>query len=872
VTWRGTFATLVIVAGLGALALMVIDADRFDPPGAGIPRALAEERAARVSGVRYAVSLTVPASPAQRISGRLTATFLLQTRDRPLAFDFNQPADALTSVRVNGAFVDAAVEASHVVLSREHLVVGPNTVEFEFTAGDEALNRQEDFLYSLFVPARASLTMPLFDQPNIKARWQLTLTIPHGWTAVSNARQSGLVGTPMGTSVAFETTQPLPPYLFAFAAGRFQVESAERGGRTMRLFHRETDRGRLERNRQALFDLHARALAWLEEYTAIPYPFETFDIVLIPAFQFTGMEHPGALFYNATTLLLEPTATQSEALARASVIAHETAHMWFGNLVTMSWFDDVWMKEVFANFMAAKIVNPSFPEMDHELRFLIQHYPAAYDVDRTDGSNPIRQPLENLTEAGTLYGAIIYQKAPIVMRQLEMLAGPDVLRAGLREYLSAYRYGNATWPDLVRRLDERSPLDLDAWNRSWVTEPGRPTITTRLDAANGRISRLSLHQRDPRGRAIVWPQRLVVAVSSAGHVHEFDVMLDKADVTIEAAMGLPVPEWVLPVGLGLGYGLFELDAGTVTSLTASIQTIRSPVLRGAALVALWEWMLEDGITVDAVWTTLLAALPVEHDELNLQLELDYARTLFWRFMPPAGRESAALGFEALLRSGLQNSRTMSARAAWFRTLRSVAITPDTLGWLDSVWRRETAVPDLRLAETDETALALELALRDHPGAAARLETQQQRIANPDRRARFTFLMPSVSADPSIRKAFVERLQQVDHRRHETWVVDGLRYVHHPLRTSTSRPFVVPLLKRLPEIQRTGDIFFPQRWADATLSGYQTPEEAAEVRSFIDSLAANYPERLRWTLLSAADMLFRSAKHFEGQKAEGRGQR
>ena len=133
--------------------------------------------------------------------------------------------------------------------------------------------------------------------------------------------------------------------------------------------------------------------------------------------------------------MLDESATQDQMLGRASVIAHETAHMWFGDLVTMRWFSDVWMKEVFANFMAAKIVNPSFPAINHELRFLLAYYPAAYDVDRTAGTNEIRQPLANLDDAGTLYGAIIYQKAPIVMRQLETLMGADAFRDGLREYL-----------------------------------------------------------------------------------------------------------------------------------------------------------------------------------------------------------------------------------------------------------------------------------------------------------------------------------------------------------------------------------------------------------------------------------------------------
>ena len=138
----------------------------------------------------------------------------------------------------------------------------------------------------------------------------------------------------------------------------------------------------------------------------------------------------------------------------------------------MKWFDDVWLKEVFANFMAAKIVNPTFPDIDHELRFFLQHYPSAYDVDRTAGTNPIRQTLDNLKDAGSLYGPIIYQKAPIVMRQLEQMLGPDVLRDGLREYLTRFAFGNATWTDLIEILDARTGEDLAAWSRAWVEQAG----------------------------------------------------------------------------------------------------------------------------------------------------------------------------------------------------------------------------------------------------------------------------------------------------------------------------------------------------------------------------------------------------------------
>ena len=230
------------------------------------------------------------------------------------------------------------------------------------------------------------------------------------------------------------------------------METGERDGRTFHMYHRETDDAKVARNREAAFDLHAAALRWMEDYTGISYPFDKFDFVLIPSFQYGGMEHPGAILYRASSLLLDEAVTQNQLLARASVIAHETAHMWFGDLVTMSWFDDVWTKEVFANFMAAKIVNPSFPDVDHDLRFLLTHYPAAYAVDRTEGANPIRQQLRNLADAGSLYGAIIYQKAPIAMSHLEARIGEDTFRDGLRDYLTRFQFGRAA--ELRRRASD----------------------------------------------------------------------------------------------------------------------------------------------------------------------------------------------------------------------------------------------------------------------------------------------------------------------------------------------------------------------------------------------------------------------------------
>jgi aminopeptidase N len=626
------------------------------------------------------------------------------------------------------------------------------------------------------------------------------------------------------------------------------------------MFHRETDAKKVERNREAIFDLHATALDYMERYTGIPYAFGKFDFVLIPAFQFGGMEHAGKILYNASGLLLEESATQNQHLGRASVIAHETAHMWFGDLVTMRWFNDVWMKEVFANFMAAKIVNPSFPEVNHELRFLLSHYPSAYDVDRTPGANAIRQHLANLNDAGSLYGAIIYQKAPIIMRHLEHVMGEEGFRDGLREYLEAYALGNATWTDLIAILDKRTATDLQEWSRVWVEEPGRPVIRTQLDVTDGTIGRLAFEQMAEhpslQSRPSLWPQELRVALGYPDGVKQISVDFKASSAEATGAAGMPAPDFVLPNGEGWAYGGFRLDPRSLAYFSTRLPEIADPLTRGAAWVTMWDALLNHDIEPTALTELALTALPKETDEQLTSRVLNYLGGTWWRFLSPAEREARVVRVETLLRTGLTTAKTPSQKASWFGALRNVFATPETTAWLRRVWEQKEQVEGLPLAEPDYTNLALDLAVREVDGWRDILVTQLARIENPDRKGRFEFVMPALSADASERDRWFQALRDVRNRRREPWVLEGLSYLHHPLRAEASAKYVQPSLELLWEIQKTGDIFFPTRWMNSTLSGHTSPAVAATVREFLARLPANYPPRLRNVILVAADELFR----------------
>jgi aminopeptidase N len=314
----------------------------------------------------------------------------------------------------------------------------------------------------------------------------------------------------------------------------------------------------------------------------------------------------------------------------------------------------------------------------------------------------------------------------------------------------------------------------------------------------------------------------------------------------------------LPNAGGLGYGMFFLDDQTRKYLAGSIEDIPDALTRGSAWIDLWDNVLEARLTGPEFLDLTARALPKESDEQNTQLILSYLSRAFWLWLPPQERLARAPALEAILREGIAQAPTASQKSAWFNTFRDIVLTAGGMDWLERVWRREQKVDGLTFAETDEITMAQELAVREVAGWQQILAAQRDRTRNPDRKSEFEFVMPALSADPIVREQAFERFRKIENRRREPWVLRSLHYLNHPLRDQHALRFVTPSLELLPEIQRTGDIFFPQRWMESALGGHRSPAAAQAVRDFL-ARHPDLPERLRWTVLSSADELFRAAR-------------
>ena len=839
-------------APLRAVAMAVPD----PPVTTGVSETLAVARKQNISGVAYKLNLTIPARKVEPIEVRESIAFELRDNQHPVQLDFKVPTANLHRLTLNGQPVAIDHRNEHLVLPAAALKVGHNVVEINLTAGEQSLNRNDEYLYTLLVPDRTRTVFPVFDQPDLKATFALTLTLPNSWQAMVNAPVRDSTSDGATKRYAFATSDSISTYLFSFAAGKFSRLNRVLNGRPMSFLHRETDPAKLRLSLDPIFQLHADALHFMEQYTGLPYPFQKFDFVSIPDFQYGGMEHVGAIDYKASTLFLDEGATQDQILARSNLVSHETAHMWFGDLVTMQWFNDVWMKEVFANFMADKITQVAVPTSNYDLKFVIDHYPSAYGVDRTAGANPIRQPLANLQDAGSLYGNIIYHKAPIMMRQLERLMGPEAFQQGLREYLRKYAHGNATWPDLIALLDARTPADLQAWNQVWVNQPGRPVFSYDLKNTAGKITNLALTQRAEDGSDRLWPQLFeLLLVYPNGRTKELTVNMTERTVALPQAVGEPAPSFILFNSTGLGYGVFPV----APPLPAQLTTLKNPVARAAAYVNLYENMLNGQIIKPLALLNLYRqALTREPEELNLKLLTGQANAIFWQFLSPSQRLTVVPALEQDLWAALQKNPAANSKKLLFKTYQSVALTKTAQDRLYQIWQAQQAPIGVKLTEDDYTALALALAVRDYAAPAPILPAQLTRVKNTDRRLRLQFLMPALAPDAATRDAFFASLKDEQNRKKEAWVTSALGYLHHPLRQATSANYLPASLELLQEIQLTGDIFFPSSWLQATLGAYQSPVAAATVRSFL-AAHPDYNPQLRAKLLQAADDLFRAEK-------------
>ena len=851
------------------------DREAGRPPRAtspGVSLALARERRAGVSDVRYALSLAVDTGDVAR--GTVTITF---TQRAPGSTILDFRGLALGTVEINGRPWPRAARAwtgHHLPLPAQWLRPGRNQVTLAFTtrsaAAGSAIIRTRDvtdgqvYLYTLLVPSDAQLLFPVFDQPDLKARVTLSLTTPAGWRALANGRPVRQDTTAETITHRFAETPPLSTYLIAFAAGPWAVRTRDEAiveGRTPTTLSLYVRQSRVaEAEADTLLAMNARALRWLGSYFGVPYAFGKYDALLAPAFPFGGMEHPGAVFYNEDSFIYREPPTTAQLLGRQATTFHEVAHQWFGDYVTMRWFDDLWLKEGFATFMAARMQSELEPASQAWKTFYLRNKPVAYATDATLGTTPIWQQLENLDQAKSNYGPIVYNKAPAVLRQLEYTVGPTAFRRGVQRFLARHPYGNATWPALVQAIGEAAGRDLSAWGRAWMLRPGMPVVTQEVRVANGRIRRLRLHQRPAqpaRSGPGAWPLAMEVLLAYPdGRSERLPVRWSGTTTDVLAARGRPAPAYVFANAGDYGYAIVLPDSASVAYLETHISEVPDALLRAMLWGALWDLVRDARLAPSRYAAMVRRALPLERDEQLAGTLISRLVTAVTRYAEPTAGAELLEAVEALLHDGASRETSgYGMRKAHLDAYIGLARSPDAVdrlrGWLGS--ERAAGLP---LRAPTRWAIVSRLIARGAPDADALIAEERRRDTSADG-ARQAFAVSAATPDAKAKAALFTRWF-ADSTLNEEWVTGSLRAFHDPEVAELTRPLLLPALDTLPWIQRNRRIFFLGSWLSATLGGQRDADALTAVDAWLNR-RPDLATDLRLKVLQARDELERTVR-------------
>jgi aminopeptidase N len=847
------------------------------PADAGVSHALATDRAARLSNLRYRLSFALK-EHASSVTGTETVTFESKSAG-DLPIDYRD--GALLSATLNGHAIPTDQENGHLTLP---VIAGQNTLKLAFTSNaapaGKAITRYQDkddgseYDYTLFVPMDASMAFPCFDQPDLKARFTLDLDHPASWSVIGNTASINVTST----HARFAETRPISTYLFAFAAGPFAaIRSKNLAEPTV--YVRKSQLTRARQEAPQVQQMTARGIAYFSAYFAQPFPFPKYDLVLIPGFPFGGMEHAGATFLNEDSVLFRSMPTASDYFRRNTLVLHETCHQWFGDLVTMRWFDDLWLKEGFAQYMAYRALAYLDPASNPWKHFYEDIKPLAYGIDETEGATPIFQNIANLKDAKSAYGAIVYQKAPAVLKQLEFRIGPEAFRQGLRAYLKQHAYSNAEWSDLIAAFKSAeggtagaslaagsyAASDIDAWADAWIKHRGMPEIDAAWSCSQGKIDRFVLTQHDVLPDSLVWPISNQITLDYYGQPGIPNRLLrvdwNTESVTVSQAIGLPCPTSLFSNSGDQAYGRFLLDPASEAPAAREILEApldeQDPLLRSMLWGALWENVHVAKAAPRGYIELALKAIPTETDESLSRIQGARVATVMHSYLPDAGRKTLGARAESVVSDRMLHAPTLGLRIVNFRTFTSLAETPQALQQMKNLLSGKLAVPGLELKPLDRWNLVAHLIAMNDPEAQTLFATEKVR----DKSGEGQKYAYAAEADTPSAEAKARYFDEYLHSLaiQEDWITQSLRSFNSWNQADITAPYLVQAFNELPSIKTHRKIFFLGVWLETFIEGQNTLQNSRAAQAVVHSWlnTQHIDPDLRLKVLQYSDSLDRT---------------
>ncbi len=923
-----TILVAVLMSIVGLIGNMNAQQPAVEP---GVPAALAKWRAANYSDIRYKLDIRLEKG-APLMTGSLEISvdlteegskypLVLDWRTTPFANDKDQPYANI--VEVNGLSRDArdasgTLALQSVSLQSEHLLIpngllktGTNTIKIEFaspikTSGAAVtryIDKQDggEYVYSLFVPSDASMAFPVFDQPDLKARFRLSVEIVNSpWLVVSNTQSQMTIGTSSRIFHIFYETKPISTYVFAFAAGDFaKIEpegnpSSEIANPKTAVYVRRSQAEKFKPHAAEVFRLNREAVKYLEDYFDYKFPFPKYDLVLIPEFPFGGMEHAGATFLRESSVIFPSEPTKNDYVSRASVIFHEAAHQWFGDTVTMKWFDDLWLKEGFATFMAYKAMAKVMPEYNSWKIFYERTKQGAYQTDSTKGTTPIYQEIANLNSAKSAYGNIVYNKAPAFLKQAEFFLGEDKFRTAVRAFLKKHEFANATWTDLVNEFSasagkdfaEQNGIEVAEWAQKWVTQRGLPIIRIRNDelrayrrsediaktggGPHDTAENYSFEQTDATSENKLWNQNVQVLVRYSTRPDELK------DANIRKVRNFPfasywvitggkynpnneTPAFIFPNFRDYGYGIFLLDSKSRHYVLKNIQLEKDDFLRAMMWGALWDSVRENELDPAEYVELVVKNIAIESDETTIQSLLGRVGTAMNYYIddvPGSKIQNLRTKIETVILERLANAKTMGQRITFYRSFLSLGSSLNAQKVLKDILAGRSKIARFELRPKDKFDIVTRLLILGDKAAPALLSNLEKTETSDEARRYAYAARAGIATNENKAKYWNDFVNNKEIS--ESWIESAFVVFNNPRHAALTQPYLARALAELPNFKRTRKIFFVNGWLGSFIGGQRDGKSLEIVNKFLES-NPDLDKDLRLKILENSDGLERAVK-------------
>ncbi|KGN34757.1 aminopeptidase N [Knoellia sinensis KCTC 19936] len=607
-------------------------------PGKNLTRVEAEERASLVKAEAYSVELDLTTSDTTFAT---TSTITFTATEGAATFvDFL--GESVEKVTLNGEVVETAYDGSRIAISG---LAERNELRIEATGTymntGEGLHRfvdpvdKEVYLYSQFEVPDSRRMYPVFEQPDLKARFSFTVTAPSHWQVLSNSPTPEPKPTERdGVSTwSFTPTEPISSYITALVAGPYDVVrdslTSRRGEVPLGIFCRKSLTQFLDADN--LFDLTKKGFAFFEEEFDEEYPFEKYDQIFTPEYNMGAMENAGCVTFNEM-YVFRSKVTDAIVERRALTVLHELAHMWFGNLVTMKWWNDLWLNESFAEWASTTAQAEATQWTEAWTTFGTHEKDWAYRQDQLSSTHPIVAPIRDLEDVEVNFDGITYAKGASVLKQLVAYVGREPFRDGLRAYFAKHKWSNTTLDDLLAELETTSGRDLHTWSKAWLETAGVNTLRPVVEVDDrGLITSAVIEQTFAEGFETIRPHRLAIglyAVQSGSEGASRLVRTDRLELDLTGErtevpdlIGREQPDLLLVNDDDLTYAKLRLDERSLATALEHVRGFESSLPKSLVLASAWDMTRDAEMSARTFADLVLEVLPGETDSTLL-------RTLF----------------------------------------------------------------------------------------------------------------------------------------------------------------------------------------------------------------------------------------------------